>query len=94
MSGFANIVQESWSLPYRHENTAQNISGKFKRLRGKLRQWDTNRSALSILIKNYNRVILFLDDLEEFKPLFSPEMIFREIIKNQLAKLLKCQQIY
>lgn len=94
MPGFANAVQESWSLPFRSTSSAQNISGKLKRLRGTLKQWAKKRSALSTLIKNCSSVILFLDGLEELRPLFHPELIFREIIKNQLTKLLKCQQIY
>lgn len=94
MLEFANLVQDSWSQPYGSTNSAQNVSGKFKRLRSKLKHWDKNRSTLSTLIKNCNRVILFLDDLEEFRPLFPPGLVFREIIKNQLAKLLKCQQLY
>lgn len=94
MPGFTSLVQESWSLQSRNTNSTQNISGKLKRLRGKLKQWDKQRSALTILIKNCNSVILFLDDLEELRPLFAPEQVFREIIKSQLTKLLKCQQIY
>jgi hypothetical protein len=90
MPGFTSLVQESWSLQSRNTNSTQNISGKLKRLRGKLKQWDKQRSALTILIKNCNSVILFLDDLEELRPLFAPEQVFREIIKSQLTKLLKC----
>jgi hypothetical protein len=94
LPGFASLVQDSWLLPFQSTNSAQKVSGKFKRLRGKLKQWDKSTSALSLLIKNCSRVILFLDDLEEIRSLFQPEQVFRDIIKSQLAKLLKCQQMY
>jgi hypothetical protein len=47
-----------------------------------------------MLIKNCNKVIFYLDCLEECRPLFLPEWNTRVIVKRQLQTYLRYKNIY
>lgn len=70
------------------------LSAKFKRLRYDLKQWSKGLSNIRLLIDNCNRVIKYLDTVEEFRSLYNPEWNLRNIVKQQLSKLLKQQAQY
>jgi hypothetical protein len=53
-------------------DSARNISAKFKALRARLKDWSRHLSNLKLLISNCNRVICFLDTLEDRRRLFNP----------------------
>ena len=53
-----------------------------------------NVSKLKLLIAKCNHVILLLDDLEEWRPLFIQEFNFRKTVKVHLEKLLHLQFLY
>jgi hypothetical protein len=59
-----------------------------------LRLWSKNLSQLSALITVCNKVIFYLDSLEECRQLYLPEWNLRNIIKNQLQVLLRYKNIY
>ena len=48
---------------------------------------------MSLLIKHCNKVILFLDAVEDCRPLFLPEWNLRVIIKNHLQELHRYRNI-
>lgn len=58
------------------------LSAKFKRLRYDLKQWSKRISKLKLLIENCNKVTLYLDTLEEPRPLFNTEWNLRRIVKD------------
>lgn len=70
------------------------LSGKFKRLCHDLKLWSKSLSNLRMLIGNCNKVILYLDTIEEFRFLLNTEWNFRNIIKRQLNSLLQQQNSY
>jgi hypothetical protein len=70
------------------------ISAKLKRLRSSLKQWSKNLSKLSLLLSNCNTFIIFLDGLENTRPLFNPEANLRILVKNQLKTLLHYKNLY
>lgn len=89
-SGFLNTVRSSWEKPVGNmSNMVSVLSTKFKRLRYDLKQWSKGISNLKLLIANCNKVILYLDSVEEFRSLFNPEWNLRNLVKLQLNKLLK-----
>ena len=53
-----------------------------------------NLSTVKALIAYCNKVIIFLDNIEEFRPLSWPEFNFRRIVKLQLEDILHWQFIY
>jgi hypothetical protein len=59
-----------------------------------LKLWSKNLSQLSALITVCNKVIFYLDSLEECRQLYLPEWNMRNIIKNQLQVLLRYKNIY
>lgn len=75
-------------------NSVSVLSAKFKRLRYDLRQWSKGISNIKLLINSCNKVIKFLDTVEEFRPLFNPEWNLRNLVKQQLCSLLKQQTQY
>lgn len=89
MSGFLEVVSETWSQTPSLANATSTLSIKFKKLRYSLKQWSKNFSDMKVLIANCNSVILFMDTLEEIRPLFNPESNLRSIIQLQLAALLR-----
>lgn len=94
-SSFLDTVKLSWEKPIGHlAGSVASISAKFKRLRYDLKQWSKGLSSLKLLIDNYNKVIIYLDTVEEFRPLFNPEWNLRDIVKQHLANFLKQQTIY
>lgn len=70
------------------------LSTKFKRLRYDLRQWSKGLSNIKLLIDNCNKVIKYMDTVEEFRPLFNPEWNLRILVKEKLCSLLKQQTQY
>lgn len=91
-SGFMDTVKHSWEKPVRNnQNIVAVISEKFKRLRYDLRQWSKSLSNMKMKIENYNKVIIYLDAVEEFRSLFSPEWNLRKLVKKQLSSLLTQQ---
>lgn len=85
----------SWGKPIRNANNIISvISSKFKRLRYDLEQWSKSLSNLKVLIDNCNKVISYLDVVEEFRVLFNPEWNLRKLVKHQLSSLLDQQALY
>lgn len=94
MEGFFDIVQQIWSLDPGFEDPAKCISFKLKLLRKRLLAWSKNLSKLLLLLTNYNKVIDFLDLVEETRILSVFEWNLREIVKVQILKLLEFRKIY
>ena len=92
--GFFEIVQAAWSKPTRRTDSALTLSTKFKRLRYDLKYWSKKLSNLAMLIEKCNKMIFYMDSLEECRRLTDPEWNFRVIIKNHLSSLLKYRKIY
>jgi hypothetical protein len=94
-NSFLSTVQHSWNqIGGNRSNIASILSAKFKRLRYDLKQWSRGLSNMKLLIENCNKVILYLDTIEDFRQLFNTEWNFRRIVKNQLGNLLKQQNMY
>jgi len=94
-SSFFGTVQHSWVQPTSiRDNIVSVLSAKFKRLRYDLKQWSKGISNLKLLIENCNKVILYLDTLEEFKPLFNTEWNLRRSVQKQFSRLLEQQKLY
>jgi hypothetical protein len=70
------------------------LSAKLKKLRQDLKRWSKGISNIRLLIENCNKVILYLDTIEEFRQLFNPEWNVRAMVKRQLCNLLKQQNTY
>jgi hypothetical protein len=93
--GFVDNVRSGWDQPVHNSiSTANVLVGKLKNTRYKLKLWSKNLSHLSSLIKNCNKVIFFLDSLEECRTLFLREWNLRAIIKSQLQTFLRYKNIY
>ena len=84
--GFFDLVHNCWSslAEPRNVNTAKVISSKFKKLREELNAWSKSLSNLSLLIKNCNKVIGFLDTLEDRRGLYNPEANMKILVKFQV----------
>ena len=67
---------------------------KFKRLRAELKAWSRNLSNLSLLINNCNKVIGFLDSLEDRRLLYNTEINLRNLVKKHLRTLLHYKKEY
>jgi hypothetical protein len=92
---FLSTVESSWNkCTASLNNSVSVISAKFKRLRYDLRQWSKGLSNIKLLIENCNKVIKYLDTIEEFRSLFNPEWNLRNIIKKKLCSLLENQAQY
>ena len=93
--GFLDTVKSSWVKPVaRQNNYVSVISAKFKRLRYDLKQWSKSLSKIRMLIDSCNRVIKYLDTIEEFRALFNPEWNLRSLVKQKLSSLLMQQTQY
>ena len=93
-SEFRNIVENAWSIPIGHLDSAKNINAKFKNLRRGLKLWSKNLPCLKKLIAQVNGVILLLDIFEEFRPLSDSEWTLRDILKSHVLTLLQNQKTY
>ena len=93
--GFLDTVKSSWVKPITGQNNSVSvISAKFKRLRYDLKQWSKSLSKIRMLIDSCNRVIKYLDTIEEFRALFNPEWNLRSLVKQKLSSLLMQQTQY
>jgi len=93
--GFLDTVKSSWVKPVAGQNNSVSvISAKFKRLRYDLKQWSKSLSKIRMLIDSCNRVIKYLDTIEEFRALFNPEWNLRSLVKQKLSSLLMQQTQY
>lgn len=94
-STFSETVKQSWDkLVGRQSSSVSILLAKFKRLRYDLKQWSKSLSNVKLLIDNCNKVILYLDTVEEFRPLYNPEWNLRSLVKVKLGNLLKQQTQY
>ena len=92
---FFYAVQKGWGKNVRNQrDTASILAGKLKNVRYELKIWSKSLSNLNILISNCNKVILFLDTLEELRHPFLPEFNLRAAVKEHLAKLLRSKNVY
>jgi hypothetical protein len=83
--GFLDSVNLGWEQQVRNNRSSATIlASKLKNTRHFLKHWSKNLSQLSMLIKNCNKVIFYLDCLEECRTLFLPEWNTRVIVKSQL----------
>lgn len=89
MPGFQDLVQQSWNTNVRSSNQTVILNGKLKNLKRKLKFWSKRLSNLHTLITNCNEVLVFLDSIEEQRPLLIHEWNFRSILKNHILVLLK-----
>jgi hypothetical protein len=93
--GFLESVKSGWQKQVRNNRDAASIvCGKLKTTRYSLKSWSKNLSNLSRLINISDKVIFFLDALEECRPLFLPEWNLRVIIKKHLQNFLRYRNIY
>jgi hypothetical protein len=92
MPGFTECVSKSWNKPSRKTYSSAIITDKLKGLRAELKRWQISLSKIKMLIQKCNKVILFLDNLEEYGPLFRSEFNFRKLVQVHLDDLLlaKC----
>ena len=90
MPGFLDCVKLSWNQPvFADLSPSAVLTTKFKRLRSALKAWSKNLSFLKRLTMDCSRVILFFDNLEELRPLTTPEFNFRRIVKLHHENLLR-----
>lgn len=91
--GFSQQVLNAWHSVQNDDN-ALAISAKFKQLRRNLKCWSKGLSKLSLHIANCEKVINFLDTIEESRLLSVPELVFRRIVKKQVETLLAYKLAY
>jgi hypothetical protein len=92
---FLKIVKQSWDKPVgRQSGSVSILLAKFKRLRYDLKQWSKSLSNIKLLIDNCNKLIPYLDTVEEFRPLYNPKWNLRSLVKVKLGNLLKQQTQY
>ena len=72
--GFYDAVQRGWNMHVRNSRDSATV----KNVRHELKVWSRGISNLNILIANCNKVILFLDTLEEIRSLFAMKFSFRK----------------
>jgi mannosylglycoprotein endo-beta-mannosidase len=94
MPGFMDCVSESWSFISHKPSSATVITDKLKNLRYALKKWHVSLARIKYLIQNCNKVILYLDTLEENRPLYNPEYNFRNILRVHLDELLLAECNY
>ena len=93
--GFHETFLEGWSKQIRNDRDAASVlAGKLKNTRYSLKNWSKKLSNLSQLISMCNKVIFFLDVVEDCRSLFTPEWNYRIIIKKQLQTLLRYKNLY
>lgn len=91
---FLECVADSWCKPTKRTSSADVISAKFKGLRYSLKRWHTSLSKVRAVILECNKIIMFLDSMEEQRPLYRPEHNFHSTIKLHLEEVLRLQYIY
>jgi hypothetical protein len=94
LPGFFECVTESWAKVSGKHYSSAIIADKLKSLRYDIKKWQTSLSRLKILIQKCNKVILLLDELEEYRPLFRAEFNFRKLVKLHLEELLLAECKY
>jgi hypothetical protein len=88
-------VQLGWQKQVRnYRDATSTLAGKIKNTRHNLKVWSKNLSNLSKLISLCDKVIFYLNVLEECKTLFLPEWNLRVIIKKHMQNLLRYKNIY
>jgi len=70
--GFLESIQEGW-LVRNSRDSASILVGKLKNTRYNLKHWSKSLSNLSGLFNTCNKVIFFLDAVEDCRPLYLPE---------------------
>lgn len=80
---FFEKVASVWLIDPGFEDPAKCISFKLKQFRKALTTWSKNLSRLNALINNSNKVLHFLDLIEECISLVLHEWAFREIVKKK-----------
>jgi hypothetical protein len=75
--GFLDCVSSAWNITVMGQNEASVLTRKLKFLRQALKKWKTGLSKLKQSIAKCNIVILFFDNLEEERGLFTEEQNFR-----------------
>ena len=91
------VVAQAWNKPMkynRQSNAATRIGQKLKAVRYALKKWSKKISRLNIAIENTNKTLLELDNIEDRRPLTTPERNFRNILKKHLLRLLQHQKDY
>ncbi|XP_073360718.1 uncharacterized protein [Aegilops tauschii subsp. strangulata] len=94
LEGFMDCVDSSWQKQSRKGHITARIADKFKSVRMCLKRWQKNISKLKTLVCKCNNVVLLLDELEEYRPLYRHESNFRKVVKNHVEKLLHLQCLY
>jgi hypothetical protein len=92
--GFLDLVERVWSTPVRAKSSSSIITAKLKNVRYEIKRWGKFLSLFKDLIAKCNYVIFLLDHTEEQSHLSRPEFNFRNIVKEQLIKLLHIQSDY
>ena len=70
------VAERAWRKPIKHNkrsNQAAIIGKKLKSVRYALKHWSKKISRLSIAIENTNKTLLEVDDIEDRRPLTTPE---------------------
>jgi hypothetical protein len=83
-----------WNVPVAQEDKAKRIVAKFKNLRRVLRVWQANLSNLATVISNNKVVLMFMDTMEGFRDLTLEEWNFRNLVWENIEKLLSQQMTY
>ena len=92
--GFMDCVREVWNKPSHKAHITAAIMDKLKSLRFALKKWQKGLSHIKSLIEKCNWLILWLDDLEDWRPLSIPEHNFKKICKMHHEHLLHLQFLY
>lgn len=88
-------VLQSWQQEVRNKiDSASILVAKLKNLRFALKRWSKSISNLNLLISRCDKVIGYLDALEEGRLLTQMESNLRNIIKKQLGTLLEHKKEY
>ena len=94
LDDFLDTVSDCWNYISAMTDSARNILAKIKALRARLKDWSRHLSNMKLLISNCNRVIFFLDTLEDRRGLFNPEANLRAAVKRQLRTWLRYKNLY
>lgn len=84
--GFFHLVANAWRDIENINDQAKLIAAKFKRLCSSLKRWSSSLAKLSKTVESCNKVILFLDKLEELRLLCVPELKFRLLVKARVQR--------
>jgi hypothetical protein len=93
-SDFMDVMNHGWAIPMTIEDRARRIGATFKNLRRALRAWHSQLSNLAATIENNKLMLLFLDNLEQFRDLSLEECNFRLLVQKHLEDLLEQQRVY